>query len=133
VGYTAKQLRKARLQIHRIGRSKAGRQLIYGLVHDHIDHVISPENTPGDPNFSPKTKRLRYDPNERLTLYGKGKNGKNISAPPDVILIHELGHVYGKPDPGNGQDGSIPAPGDTVHDFENPYRKEHKLPQRMAY
>jgi RHS repeat-associated protein len=134
VGFTPEQEKKVRKHIRLIEKSSlAGRQLIYDLVRDTKTHIISPLNKPGEPHYNRRTGRVRYDPNEALELPKQGPGGTKLKAPPDVILVHELGHAYGRPDPGNGTSGALAKPGDTVFDFENPHRKTRKLGRRVIY
>ncbi|HET6644084.1 MAG TPA: RHS repeat-associated core domain-containing protein [Fimbriimonadales bacterium] len=134
VGFSASQEAKVRKHLKLIERCTiAGRQLIYELTHDKDDHIISPPNQPGDPHYNPSTGRVRYDPNEAILLPSQGAKHRAIPCPPDTVLMHELGHMYGRPDPGNGTAGARARPGDTVYDFENPHRKVRGLKARFYY
>ncbi len=111
VGYDPENERKVREQLDELKRNPATKQMMYELVNDPLDHVISPKNSPnvpwarnepayyppgwrvpeewrdtyGDPAM-PSGGRIRYDPNETLRLPHRGAR---IEIPPGTGLAPE--------------------------------------------
>jgi len=130
VGFTPEQKKKVKKHLDELKRNPATKQMMYELINDKEDHIISPSNGPADPHFNPNNGRVRYDPNESLTLPTQGQKKGPLKTPPLIILGHELGHAYGKDDP---LPGAKPKRGDNVHDVENPLRKSKRSPLRERY
>ncbi len=106
--YTAAEKKAVRYWLEQLKNADCStRQLIYSLINDKADHLIAPPRTDplvdpdgtvhktGGPHEDPDQDWVRFDPFHGKAGKGKGPHGTDAPASPDIILIHQLGHLHG--------------------------------------